>query len=36
MKEKIFIPPLKIQGIKTKLLPIIKENVILNEDTIWI
>ena len=36
MKEKIFIPPLKIQGSKTKLLPIIKENVTLNEDTIWV
>lgn len=36
MAEKIYIPPLKIQGIKTKLVPLIKENVILDSDTIWI
>lgn len=34
--EKIFVPPLKIQGIKTKLVPLIKENIILEKDTIWI
>lgn len=34
--NKVFIPPLKIQGIKTKLIPLIKENVILDEGTIWL
>ena len=27
MKDTIFVPPLKIQGIKTKLVPIIKQNI---------
>ncbi len=35
-KDKIFIPPIKIQGIKTKLVSVIKENVILDIDTTWI
>lgn len=35
-KEKIYVPPLKIQGIKTKLIPIIKETVKIDEDTVWI
>ena len=35
-KTKIFVPPLKIQGIKTKLVPLIKANVILYPDTVWI
>lgn len=35
-ENKIHIPPLKIQGIKTKLLPVIKENAILNNNTIWV
>lgn len=34
--DKIFVPPLKIQGIKTKLIPLIKENLSVNKDTIWI
>lgn len=34
--DKIFVPPIKIQGIKTKLVPLIKENISLNENTIWI
>ena len=34
MSEKIFVPPLKIQGIKTKLVPLIRENVILDKETI--
>lgn len=34
--DKIYVPPLKIQGIKTKLVPLIKENVIVNEETLWI
>ncbi|MDE7098879.1 MAG: Dam family site-specific DNA-(adenine-N6)-methyltransferase [Ruminococcus sp.] len=34
--DKIFVPPLKIQGIKTKLVPLIKENLSVNKDTVWI
>jgi len=34
--EKIFVPPIKIQGIKTKIVPMIKSNVFLNKDTTWI
>lgn len=34
--DKIFVPPLKIQGIKTKLVPLIKENVLVDKDTVWI
>lgn len=36
MKTKIHVPPIKIQGIKTKLIPWIAENVELDEDTRWI
>lgn len=35
-ESKVFVPPLKIQGIKTKLVPVIKEYVILDNDTLWI
>lgn len=35
-ENKIHIPPLKIQGIKTKLLPVIKENIIINDNTLWV
>jgi len=34
--NKIHVPPIKIQGIKTKLVPWIKENVELSEQTRWI
>lgn len=34
--EKIFVPPLKIQGIKTKIVPSIKENIPLSSNTVWI
>jgi len=34
--NKIHVPPIKIQGIKTKLVPWIKENVELSENTRWI
>lgn len=34
--EKVYIPPIKIQGIKTKLVNLIKSNVILERDTIWV
>lgn len=33
INDKIFIPPIKIQGIKTKLVPVIKDNVILDKNT---
>jgi DNA adenine methylase len=36
MKNKIHVPPIKIQGIKTKLVPWIAENVVLDENTRWI
>lgn len=35
MNSKIHVPPLKIQGIKTKLVPLIRENILLNENSIW-
>ena len=34
--KKTYVPPIKIQGIKTKLVPAIKENILLRENTIWI
>lgn len=34
--DKIYIPPIKIQGIKTKLVPYIKENVVVDDSTIWV
>ncbi len=27
MIDKVFVPPIKIQGIKTKLVPLIKSNI---------
>lgn len=36
MKNKIHVPPIKIQGIKTKLVPWIKENIEISENTRWI
>lgn len=36
MKDKVFVPPIKIQGIKTKLVPAIKQNVIMDENSVWI
>ena len=36
MSEKIFVPPIKIQGIKTKLVPVIKQNISINKKTLWI
>ena len=36
MLEKIFVPPIKIQGIKTKLVPLIKQNVLISGKTLWI
>lgn len=34
--KKIYIPPFKTQGIKTKLIPLIRNNVCIDEKTIWI
>ena len=36
MSDQIIVPPLKIQGIKTKLVPIIKDNTILHPQGKWI
>ncbi len=36
MTDKVFVPPLKIQGIKTKLVPIIRGNVELFSDSFWV
>ncbi len=36
MKDTVFVPPLKIQGIKTKLVPVIRDNIVLEEDSCWI
>ena len=34
--EKVFIPPFKTQGIKTKLVPLIKSTVDIAPDTVWV
>lgn len=34
--EKVYVPPIKIQGIKTKIVPVIKQNVIIDKDTTWV
>lgn len=36
MIDKVYIPPIKIQGIKTKIVPLISEVAWLNEDTTWV
>lgn len=36
MSDKVFVPPIKIQGIKTKLVPLIKQNITMNDDSVWI
>ncbi len=36
MNSRVFVPPLKTQGIKTKLVPLIRQNIIADEDTKWI
>ena len=36
MKEKIHGPPIKIQGIKTKLVPLIKDNIIMDKEMLWV
>ncbi len=34
--DKVFVPPIKIQGIKTKLVPLIFDYVDINKNTTWI
>ncbi|MCQ2559363.1 MAG: DNA adenine methylase, partial [Clostridia bacterium] len=34
--EKIYVPPIKIQGIKTRIVPIIKKNIAIDENMVWI
>ena len=34
--DKIFVPPIKIQGIKTKLVPLIKQNIALSAEYLWV
>lgn len=35
MIEKVYVPPIKIQGIKTKLVELISDNVYMNENSVW-
>lgn len=35
MIEKVYVPPIKIQGIKTKLVPFISESIDMNEKATW-
>lgn len=34
--ERVFVPPIKIQGIKTKLVPFIRDYVSLGAETLWL
>lgn len=36
IEDKVYVPPLKIQGIKTKLVPVIQQYVMLDNETVWI
>lgn len=36
MKDKVYVPPIKIQGIKTKLVPLIKQSVVMQPNSVWI
>ena len=36
MKDTVYVPPIKIQGIKTKLVPLIKQNVVMDKNSVWI
>lgn len=35
-QEKVYVPPIKIQGIKTKIVPLIMKNIVIDENTIWV
>ena len=34
--KAVYVPPIKIQGIKTKLVPLIKKSVSLSSDSVWV
>lgn len=34
--DRVYVPPIKIQGIKTKLVPLIQKSVALSTDSVWI
>lgn len=36
IEDKVYVPPLKIQGIKTKLVPVIQRYAVLDDETVWI
>ncbi len=36
MNDKVFVPPIKTQGIKTKSVPLIRQNVVMDEESVWI
>lgn len=36
MNDKVFVPPIKIQGIKTKLVPLIRQSVAIDTESVWI
>jgi len=36
MENKIYIPPFKTQGIKSKIVPVIKENISIDDSSVWI
>ncbi len=36
MKDTVYVPPIKIQGIKTKLVPLIKESIAIDKKSVWI
>ncbi len=33
MNDKIFVPPIKIQGIKTKLVPLIRQSIVIDKES---
>lgn len=33
--DKVFVPPIKIQGIKTKIVPLIKQNITWHDNLLW-
>lgn len=35
MEDKVFVPPIKIQGIKTKIVPLIKKSVVISQNSVW-
>ncbi len=36
MNDRVFVPPIKIQGIKTKLVPLIRQSVIMDDASVWV